>query len=99
MATSKEYIALDKTAKQDFWPEIQFNLLLGNADSFATELDKYSKQYGYRFLFNIPTAWQVDPSDVNSITYIDPIHMLETWNKINNYLIARNASKIWGAGD
>jgi hypothetical protein len=77
-ATSKEYIALDKTAKQDFGPKIRFDLLPGNLDSFATDLDKYSKQYGYGFFFNIRTAHQVDPSDVNNITYINPINILET---------------------
>ncbi len=46
LATSKEYITLDKTAKQEFWMEIWFNLLPGNANSFASELDKYSKQHG-----------------------------------------------------
>ncbi len=98
-ATSKEYIALDKTAKQDFWLEIWFDSLPGNVDSFAAELDKYSKQYCYGFLFNIPTVCQADPSNVNNITYIDPMHMLETWHKINDDLIARNANEVWGMRD
>ncbi len=42
---------------------------------------------------------QVDLSDVNNITYINPIHFLETWNKINDDLIARNANKVWGPQD
>ncbi len=96
LATSKEYIALDKTAKQDFKLEIWFNLLPGNAESFAAELEKYSKQYGYGFLFNIPTVHQVDPSNANNITYINPIHMLETWNKMIDNLVANNANEIWG---
>ncbi len=37
-ATFREYIALDKAAKQDFRPETCFDLLPGNANSFATEL-------------------------------------------------------------
>jgi hypothetical protein len=45
------------------------------------------------------SANQVDPSDVNNISYIDPIHMLETWNKINDDLMARNVNKIWGTHD
>ena len=96
LATSKEYIDLDKTTKQDFWLEIWFDLLPGSANSFATELDKYSKQYGYGFLFNVLTERQVDPSNVINITYIYPIHVLEKWNKINDDLIARKANKVWG---
>jgi hypothetical protein len=39
---------------------------------------------------------QVDPSNANNITYINPIHMLETWNKMIDNLVANNANEIWG---
>ena len=47
---SKEFIALDKSAKQDFNPDKRFDLLPENADAFAAEVEKYAKQYGYSFL-------------------------------------------------
>jgi hypothetical protein len=73
------------------------NVLLPWPSPSLSCLSESKKQEG--FLFNIPTARQVDPSDVNNITYINPIHMLETWNKINDDLIARNANEIWGTHD
>ena len=42
-ANSKEFISLDKAAKQDIRPETCYDLLTGNADSFAANLEKYSK--------------------------------------------------------
>jgi hypothetical protein len=39
-ANSKEFISLDKAAKQDFRPGTRYNLLPGNADSFALDLEK-----------------------------------------------------------
>jgi hypothetical protein len=55
-ANSKEFISLDKAAKEDFHPETCYNLRPGNADSFAADLEKFSKQFGYGFLLNIPTT-------------------------------------------
>jgi hypothetical protein len=62
----------------------------------AAEVEKYSKQYGYGFLLNVPTACQVDPGNANNFTYVNPIHMLETWNWINDKLITINAKEVWG---
>ncbi len=45
-ANAKEFISLDKAAKQDFKPETRYDLLPGNADSFAANLKKYAKHYG-----------------------------------------------------
>ena len=40
---SKEFISLANVAMQDFQPETQYNLLPGNADSFAANLENFSK--------------------------------------------------------
>ena len=53
-ANLKEFISLNKAAKQEFKPENQYNLLHGNADSFAADLKKYAKHFGYCFLLNFP---------------------------------------------
>ena len=53
-ANLKEFISLNKAAKQEFKPENQYNLLHGNADSFAADLKKYAKHFGYGFLLNVP---------------------------------------------
>ena len=98
-ANSKEFISLDKAAKQDIRPETRYDLLPGNADSFAADLEKYSKQFGYGFLLNIPTMRQVDATDVNALTYSNQIHMLETWNRVTDENVAINANEIWGARD
>jgi hypothetical protein len=37
-ANLKEYISLDKGAKQDFRPEIRFNIIPGNSDLFSAEI-------------------------------------------------------------
>jgi hypothetical protein len=37
-ANSKEYIALDKEAKQDFCPETRFDIIPGNSDIFSAEI-------------------------------------------------------------
>jgi hypothetical protein len=37
-ANSKEYISLDKGAKQDFRPKIRFDLIPGNSDAFSAEI-------------------------------------------------------------
>jgi hypothetical protein len=41
-ADSKEFIALNKLAKQDSPPGTHFDLLPGNADAFAAEIEKYA---------------------------------------------------------
>jgi hypothetical protein len=38
-ANSKEYISLDKAAKQDFKPETCFDLIPGNSDPFLVEIE------------------------------------------------------------
>ncbi len=83
-ANSKEFISLDKAAKQDFKPETHYDLLPGNADSFAADLEKYAKHYGYGFLLNIPSTRTVDPTNANAFTYSDEVHMLETWNQVTD---------------
>ncbi len=95
----KEFISLDKAAKQDFRPGTRYNLLPGNADSFAVDLEKYAKHYGYSFLLNIPSTHAVDATNVNSFVYSDQVHMLETWNQVTDANIAINANKIWGTHD
>jgi hypothetical protein len=98
-ANLKEFISLDKAAKQDIRPETHYDLLPGNADSFAANRKKFSKQFGYGFLLNIPTMRQVDATDANALTYSNQIHMLETWNRVTDENVAINANKIWGARD
>jgi hypothetical protein len=95
-ANSKEFISLDKAAKQDFKPETRYELLPGNADSFAANLEKYAKHYGYGFLLNVPSTRAVDAANANAITYLNHVHMLETWNQITDANIAINANKVWG---
>jgi hypothetical protein len=98
-ANSKEFIALNKSAQQDFCSETQFELLPGNADAFAAKLEKYLKQFGYSFLLNVPTARQADVANANLLTYSSPIYMLDTWNKIMDKNIAINANEVWGTWD
>jgi hypothetical protein len=52
-ADSKEFIALEISAKEDFRPDTHFDLLPGNADAFAAEIEKYAKQFSYSFLLNV----------------------------------------------
>ncbi len=54
-------------------------------------------QFGYGALLNVPTNQNVDPTDANAITYKNPVNMTETWNKINDNLIAKNANEVWGS--
>jgi hypothetical protein len=37
-ANSKEYISLDKGAKQDFIPETCYDIIPGNSDIFSAEI-------------------------------------------------------------
>jgi hypothetical protein len=98
-ANSKEFISLDKAAKQDFRPGTRYDLLPGNADSFAVDLKKYAKHYGCSFLLNIPSTRAVNATNVNAFFYSDQVHMLETWNQVTDANIAINANKIWGTRD
>ncbi len=95
-ANSKEFISLDKAAKQDFRPGTCYDLLPGNADSFALDLKKYAKHYGYSFLLNILSMHAVDATNANAFVYSDQVHMLETRNQVTDVNIAINANKIWG---
>jgi hypothetical protein len=85
-----------KAAKQDFHLETHYNLLPGNAVSFAANLEKFSKQFGYGFLLNIPTTHLTDATNANTFVYSNQIHILETWNRVTDKHIAINANKIWG---
>ena len=98
-ANLKEFISLDKAAKQDFRPRTCYNLLPGNADSFAVDLKKYAKHYGYSFLLNVPSTRAVNATNANAFVYSDQIHMLETWNQVTDANIAINANKIRGTLD
>ncbi len=98
-ANSKEFISLDKAAKQDFQPETCYELFPGNADSFAADLKKYSKQFSYGFLLNVSSTRTVDATNANAFFYSNQVHMLETWNQVMDANIAINANEIWGTRD
>jgi hypothetical protein len=98
-ANSKEYISLDKGAKQDFRPKTCFDLIPGNSNPFSSKIKKCSRQFGYGSLLNVPTNHDVDATDTNAITYKDPINIIDTWNKITDDLIAKNANETWGTCD
>ncbi len=93
---SKEFIALDKSAKQDFNPDKRFDLLPENADAFAAEVEKYAKQYGFSFLLDVPTVCDVDATNAHLFTYSASNHMLETWNRLTDDYIAINVNETWG---
>ena len=93
---SKEFISLDKGAKQDFHPETRFDLIPGNSDLFSAEIEKFAIQFGYGSLLNVPTNRDTDATDANSFAYKDHVNMIETWNKINDDIISRNANETWG---
>ena len=95
-ANLKEYISLDKGAKQDFRPETRFDIIPGNSDLFSAEIEKCSTQFGYGALLNVPSERNVDATDPNIITYRNHINMIKTWNKITDDIIARNANEVWG---
>jgi hypothetical protein len=42
-ANSKENNSLDKGAKQNFYPEICFDMIHGNSDAFSAEIKKCFK--------------------------------------------------------
>ena len=75
-ANLKEFISLNKAAKQNFHLETCYDLLPGNAHSFAANLEKFSKQFGYGFLLNIPTTRQTDATDATTFVYSNQILML-----------------------
>jgi hypothetical protein len=95
-ANSKEYISLDKGAKQDFLPETRFDLIPGNSDALSAKIKIYSKQFGYGSLLSVPTNRNVGTSDANKISYSGHVNIINTWNKISDDLIKRNANKVWG---
>ncbi len=95
-ANSKEYIALNKGAKQNFCPETGFDLIPGNNNSFSAEIEKYGTQFEYRSLLNVPTNHGVVATDANIITYKNQTNMVNTWNKMTDHIIAKNANAIWG---
>jgi hypothetical protein len=80
----KENITLEKGAKQDFCPNTCFDLIPGNSYSFSAEIKKYATQFRYRSLLNVPTNRDVDATDAKiiTITYINQINMVKTWNKM-----------------
>jgi hypothetical protein len=98
-ANLKEFISLEQAAKQDFHLETHYDLLPGIADSFAANLKKFLKQFGYGFLLNITTTRQTDTTDANTFVYSNQIHMLKTWNRVTDEHIAINAIKIGGTHD
>jgi hypothetical protein len=98
-ADLKEFIALNKLAKQDFRLDTHFDLLPGNVDAFTTEIEKYAKQFGFSFLLNIATTRQVDATNANLFAYSNLNHILETWNRVTDKNIGINANEIWGMQD
>jgi hypothetical protein len=96
---SKEYISLDKGARQDFRLETRFDIIPGNSDLFSAEIKKCSTQFGYGALLNVPFERDVDATDSSIITYRNHVNMIKTWNKITDDIIAKNENKVWGARD
>ena len=76
-----------------------YDTLPGNADSFAANLKKHSKQSGCGFLLNVPYPRIVDATNANAFVYSDHVHMLETWNQVMDANITINANNIWGTCD
>jgi hypothetical protein len=95
----KEYIALDKGAKQYFCPKTCFDIINGNSDAFSTEITKYSTQFGYGALLNVLSDGDIDAADANVITHKQPINMIKTWNMLTDNIISKNANKVWGTRD
>jgi hypothetical protein len=93
-ADLKEFIALDKSAKQDFCLDTHFDLLPGNADAFSAEIEKNAKQFGYSFLLNVPTTHQVNATNAKLFIFSNLNHMLETLNRITDKNIAINTNEI-----
>jgi hypothetical protein len=98
-ANSKECVFLDKGVKEDFHLETCFDLIPGNSDAFSAEIKKFSKHFGYGYLLNDPTNQNVDTSDANAITYQDHVNIINTWNKIWDDFITKNANEVWGTCD
>jgi hypothetical protein len=92
----KEVHFTQQGGKRDFHLETCYGLLPDNANSFAANLKKFSKQFGYGFLLNIPTTGQTDANNANNCVYSNQINMLKTWNRATKERIAINANKIWG---
>ncbi len=98
-ANLKEYISLDKWAKQDFRPKIRFDLIPGNSYAFSAEIKKCSRQFGYGSLLNVTTRHDVDATNPNVIIYKDHVNMINTWNKIEDNSIVKNANEVKGTRD
>ena len=98
-ANSKEYISLDKVAKQDFRPETRFDIIPGNSNLFSAEIEKCSTQFGYGALLNVLSKCNVGATDPNTFTYKNHVNMIKTWNKMTNDIIAKNANEVWGTRD
>jgi hypothetical protein len=96
---SKEYISLDKGAKQDFRPETRFDIIPGNSNHFSAEIKKCAALFGYGALLNVLSDRAVDNSDSNIIIYRNHINMIKTWNRITDEIIAKNANEVWGTQD
>jgi hypothetical protein len=75
-ANSKEFISLDKEAKQDFHLETCFDLIPGNSNLFSGEIENFATQFGNRSLLNVPSNGDINASYANAITYKDPINMI-----------------------
>ena len=74
---SKEYISLNKRAKQDFRPETRFDINPGNSDLFSAEIKKCVALFGYGALLNVPSNCTVDNSNSNIITYSNHINIIK----------------------
>jgi hypothetical protein len=90
---------LTKEPKQDFCPEICYDIIPGNSDIFSAEIQKYAAQFGYGSLLNVPSNRDVNDSNANTTTYKNHVNMIKTWNKISDELIAKNTNEVWGTRD
>ena len=86
--------SLYKGAKHDFCPETCYNIIPGNSDVFSAEIKNYAAQFGYGSLLNVLSDRDVDASDANTIIYKNHVHLIKTWNKISDELIAKNANEV-----
>jgi hypothetical protein len=66
---------------------------------FLLRSKKCSRQFGYGSLLNVPTRRDVDVTGPNVIIYKDHVNMINTWNKIDDDSIAKNANEVWGTRD
>ena len=92
---SKEFIALNRSALIDYKPEQQFELLPGNADAFANQLEAISKQFSYNGLVKRVPLSKIVEAD-GTITFGDNKSILESWNQISLEAVLQNANETWG---